>query len=56
MLSPRRYEPFKEDLRPGHVEIVEGSAQAERVLGGEGGCWVSWSGTFELERLLPMPQ
>ncbi len=36
-----RYEPFKEDLRPGHVEIVEGSAQAERVLGGEGGCWVS---------------
>lgn len=38
-----KYEPFKENLRPGHVEITEGSAQAERVLGGEGGCWVRYA-------------
>ena len=42
------YEPFRENLRTphdinpngGHVEIAQGSAQAKRVLGGEGGCWV----------------
>ena len=41
-----KYEPFREDLRnpslskeENIVEIVEGSEQADRVLGGEGGCW-----------------